>query len=184
MSTGQSLLPPGYGKRIPLLPLTTETIVGGRTVAPLLAAGQALTPAVPAAGIVGGLWRFDYAAFLLTVANSATEAGDTLDVFIDVCLNGVGQAAADWVNAIHFLQVLGTAGAVLATPATWKRHWSALDIRAGFGAATPVDVSADLAAGTVRATLWGDLMRVRYATVDAVTTGNMNFAFKLDMWVQ
>jgi hypothetical protein len=182
VSTHQGMLPPGYGRRVPLLPLTTVTTAG--TVAPVLTAGQALTPAVPAAGIVGGLWRFDYAGFLLTVENTATEAGDTLDVFIDVCLNGVGQAAQDWVNAIRFATILGTAGAVLATPATWKRHWSALDIRAGFGAATPVDISADLAAGAVRATLWGDLLRVRYTTVDVATLANMNFAFKLDMWMQ
>lgn len=155
MSTHQANLPPGYGKRVTLAPATT--------VAATALVNQAITA-------VTGFWRYRRLAVLLSVTQAGTEAGDLLDVFIDASPDG----GATWINAAHFPQVLGTGGA--------KKFWAVLNGDAP--SAAPIDVGADAAANTVRAGVWGDELRVRWTTTDAVTTGNLAFIFNVTGWAQ
>jgi hypothetical protein len=156
MSGGtQSALPTGVGRRVTLAPSTTV-------------AATAQTNQLIAA--VAGFWRYSRALVLLSVTAAGTEAGDLLDVLIDVSIDG----GATWINAAHFPQALGTGGA--------KKFWAVLNGNAP--SAAPSDITADAAAGTVRAGVWGDQLRVRWSTTDAITTGNLAFIFNVIAWVQ
>lgn len=101
-------------------------------------------------------------AFILDVTVAATEAGDTLDVFIQTKLDGT-----NWVDVVAFTQVVGNGGAV--------RHFG--KICAGVTTAMFEDGDA-LSAGSVRNFL-GDEYRVRYAITDA-GTDNASFTFSVD----
>src|SRR4030067_3725750 len=71
-----------------------------------LAASAARTEVAGATGTPvefnGGRRRF---VVLLDITASATEAGDTLDVYVDVLIG------ATWINAIHFTQQAGNGAA-------------------------------------------------------------------------
>jgi hypothetical protein len=105
--------------------------------------------------------------FNLTVAD--TDAGDTLDVFIDVSPDG----GTTWINAIHFAQVIGTDAA--------SKAWAVLD------SANPgvdvVAVTSDAAAGKVRPGLFGTHIRARWAIVDAGAV-NASFTFSVKAFAQ
>lgn len=113
------------------------------------------------------LYLYDVAVVALKVTAAATEAGDTLDVFVDTSFDG----GATWHNVVHFPQVLGNTAI-----GTGKTYTATLAPAASAGTAT-TDTSADAAAGAVRPTLLGDQLRVRWTIVDAVTTGNASFTF-------
>ena len=91
---------------------------------------------------------------LLDVTASATIAGDTLDVFVDISWdNGL-----TWLNAIHFTQVAGNASAI--------KHLAALssDVNATDPDAD-LNVTGDASAGVIRQPLLGPLARVRSTVV-------------------
>jgi hypothetical protein len=137
---------PGYSKT--LLAPTTVTVAAAGTVR----------------ATVTGLGSFEDAIIQLKVTAAATEAGDTLDVFIDTSLD----RGATWINVAHFPQVLGTGGA--------KTYTADLAPGATTGAA-PVDVTADAAVNTVRPGILGDRIRVRDTAVDVATLANMSFTY-------
>lgn len=96
-------------------------------------------------------WQRVSIAFLLNITASATAAGDTLDVFIDVSFDN-----SIWINAVHFAQQAGNGAA--------KKEYAMLT--AASAALVPTVVTADAAAGVVRPDVWGAYYRARWALVD------------------
>jgi len=86
------------------------------------------------------------------ITASLTDAGDTLDVYVDVSLDNV-----TWHNAIHFTQQAGNGAA--------RIEYAVLD-PSNPGVAV-IDVTADAAAAAVRPALFGPYMRARWAIVDS-----------------
>lgn len=129
----------------------------------------AATPAAGAQSLTGdaaaGHYSNAFAVWVLDVASAATDAGDTLDVYVDTAVGG--GATAVWVNVVHFAQVLGNGGA---------KRFAAIVNPGGSVMAAPVDVSADAAAGAVRHML-GDQWRYRIVQADA----NSNAAFAITL---
>lgn len=113
-----------------------------------------------------GTYGFKRLAGLLDVTAAATDAGDTLDVLVDVSIDG-----QTWVNVIHFTQVVGNGGAV-------KYFASTPDAGAGVEEAVTSDVSAG---GTPRVT-FGRFVRVRQTLVEA-STDNASFTYSVDLTV-
>lgn len=114
--------------------------------------------AIPTAGVQTG-YAPRTAIVILDVTAAATDAIDTLDVFVDTLLGDV------WVNAAHFTQLLGNGGA--------KREVLVIN-PGGVTGTTPVNVAADAASGTVRHLL-GHQLRARYTTVDADADASWTF---------
>jgi hypothetical protein len=90
-------------------------------------------------------------AAVLDVTASAADAGDTLDVYIDVLIAG------KWVNAVHFTQQAGNGAA--------RSEVAVLDPSNPGTAA--VNVTSDAASGAVRPTLFGQKIRARSVIVDS-----------------
>lgn len=125
-----------------------------------LVQGETITLAASAARTADGSGTWVYVGgerskflFHLDITASATDAGDTLDVFIDVSLDGTNSAG----NAVHFTQQAGN-GAAAAEIAV-------LDAT-NPGTATVV-VTADAAAAAVRPGLFGPYYRARWEVVDS-----------------
>lgn len=108
------------------------------------AIGSTNTTAVRLPGMVNAF------TFVLDVSAAATDAGDTLDVKVQTKIDG-----ANWVDVIHFTQVLGNGGA--------KRFVAKLLANT----AETLFLDAALAAGTTVRHLFGDEWRVNYVQVDA-----------------
>jgi hypothetical protein len=106
---------------------------------------------------------------ILDVTAAATDANDTLDVYVDVSLDGVL-----WLNAIHFTQVVGTGGA--------KSFYAILDPSAP--GTSVIDATSDAAAGAVRPALWGPQLRGRWTTVDGGSDADMSFTFSVKAYGQ
>lgn len=127
-----------------------------------LLASAARTPTAGANGTAASIAGFSRLCLLLTVSNADTDAGDTLDVYVDVSPDG----GTTYLNAVHFTQVIGTAVA--------SKEFAVLD------ATTPgtsvIAVTADCAAAAVRPTLFGSLIRVRYVIVNS-GTADATFTF-------
>lgn len=140
----------GNALRVTLHAATTVATAGANTISPT--------------GPVGRMWLYDALVIQLNVTAAATEAGDTLDVFVDTSFDG----GLTWLNCVHFPQLTGTGGA--------KRYAAVLAVQGG-QSATAIDVTADAAANTVRAGLMGDMYRVRYTTIDVATLANLSFTF-------
>lgn len=105
------------------------------------------------------------AEFDLNLTAAATDAADTLDVYVDTSMDG----GTLWINIIHFTQLLGNGGA--------KRETMAINPRGNVGTA-PTVTAADLAAAGVRHLLGGQY-RVRYAQVDANANAVFTFTVKM-----
>lgn len=90
--------------------------------------------------------------WLLSITASATDAGDTLDVYIDCSIDGT-----TWINAVHFTQQAGNGAAV--------KQVAVLD-PANPGASV-IAVTSDAAAGAVRPALFGAYWRARWAVADS-----------------
>ena len=88
---------------------------------------------------------------LLDASVSATEAGDTLNVYVDVSLDN-----STWMNAVHFTAQAGNGAAF--------KEFAVLDPSAP-GTAV-VNVTADAAAAAVRPSLFGMWIRARWIVVD------------------
>ncbi len=99
-------------------------------------------------------------AFTLDVSAAATDAVDSLDVFVQTKLDGT-----NWVDVIHFTQVIGNGGA--------KRFIAKL---CSPQAETMFNNASALAAGSIR-NLLGDEYRVRWDIVDA--NANASFTFSV-----
>jgi hypothetical protein len=99
------------------------------------------------------------------ITASATDAGDTLDVYVDFSLNGTV-----WYNAVHFTQQAGNGAA--------RTEYAVLD-PSDPGVAV-INVTADAAAGAVRPSLFGPYMRARWAIVDgAPGNGDQSHTFSV-----
>lgn len=110
---------------------------------------------------------FTEAEFILDVTAAATEAADTLDVYVDFSPDG----GTSWVNAIHFTQVLGNGGA--------KKELAKINANTGLGTPTaPLSIAADAASGAVRNISLFECVRYRSVSVDA-TTDNGSFTWSL-----
>jgi hypothetical protein len=114
------------------------------------------------------LKQYDVAVFMLNLTAAATEAGDTLDVYVDLSLD-----ANTWFNAIHYTQMLGNGGAKIFVAELTHPTAGVADI----------NVTSDAAANAVR-NLWAPNVRVGYATTDANANVNAIFTFRLDCYLQ
>jgi len=109
---------------------------------------------------------FIEAEFILDVTAAATDAGDTLDVYVDFSPDG-----STWVNAIHFTQVLGNGGV--------KRELAKINANTGLATATaPLNVASNAASGAVRNISMFEWVRYRSVSVDA-STDNGSFTWSL-----
>lgn len=110
---------------------------------------------------------FTEAEFILDVTAAATDATDTLDVYIDFSPD----AGASWINAIHFTQVLGNGGA--------KKEIAKITSTNGLATPTaPLSIAADAASGAVRNISLFEWVRYRAVSVDA-STDNGSFTYSL-----
>ncbi len=104
--------------------------------------------------------------FYLDVTALATDATDTLDVYIDWSIDN-----SKWYNGAHFPQILG--------------NGSAASHQAMFGpiasAATTTAVTADVAVGVVRPEMTAPYVRCRYVIVDP-GAGAASFTFSVKGW--
>ena len=98
---------------------------------------------------LGGYWR--RAVVVLDHTVSGLDAADTLDVYVDVSLDG-----SKWINAVHFTQKAGNAAA--------STEFAILDPSSP-GTATVVATS-DANAAAVRPSVFGLQMRERHVIVN------------------
>lgn len=121
--------------------------------ATLFASAARTTAVANAAGTtVADLSRAKRAIILLDLTAAGGAAGDVLDVYVDVSIDG-----SKWLNAAHFTQIAGNAAAMSA--------YVVLDPSAPGTA--PIVTTSDAASGAVRPSAWGAYMRGRYTLVDA-----------------
>ena len=111
------------------------------------------------------------AVFLLDVTNADTEAGDTLNVYIQHSPDGV-----TYDDFVSFAQFIGTAAA-----ANRRATWSALAAPETEHAATG---DAVLAVGTVVQGPTAGKWRIKWVIVDVATLGNQSFTFSVSMDAQ
>jgi hypothetical protein len=133
----------------------------------LLASTTVTTTGSATAAIVPDVSKAKAALFFLDVTAAATEAGDTLDVYIQHSPDG-GTTYDDFV---HFTQATGT-GTIQALA-----QWTAYSAVPETEMRAPQD--AALAAGAVVQGPVGDDWRIKYSTTDVTTTGNMSFTFSV-----
>lgn len=131
-------------------------------------AGEAFTLAAHAArtangtgDAVAGFGRFRRLGLLLEITASATDAGDTLDVYVDGSLDG-----ATWFNLIHFGQQAGNG--------TAKKELAILDPSAP--GTSVIAVTSDASAGAVRPAGFAPYLRARWAVADS-GDGNSSHTF-------
>lgn len=106
---------------------------------------------------------------VLDITASATDAGDTLDVFVDVSPDG----GTTWLNAVHFTQQAGNGSA--------RAEFAVLD--PSNPGTSVVNVTADAAAGAVRPALFGDAIRARWEIVDS-GDADQSHTFSVKAFVQ
>lgn len=107
---------------------------------------------------------FSHASFVLNVTAAGTDAGDTLDVYVDVSPDD----GTTWLNAIHFTQVLGNGGA--------KKFVATLntgDLQNDPDAV--LDATSDASAGVVRNIGCFDCIRYRGVVVDGDANGGFTY---------
>lgn len=160
----------GQGFTVTITPFVTGAVVPrtGELLTLLTSAARTDTTANNTGSAITGLtWRNRY-IIVLNCTSAATEAGDTLDVYIDVTIDGT-----TWLNAVHFTQILGNGGA--------KKEYAVLDPSAP-GTST-IAATSDAASGVVRPSMFGAQMRVRWTIVDVATLGNQSFTFGVTAFV-
>ena len=104
---------------------------------------------------------YEAIVFQCELTAAATDAGDTLDVFVQTTIDGT-----TWLDAVHFTQMLGNGGA--------KRYISKLSASL---ALTEYETGTALGAAAVRH-IFGSQWRVRWAITDA-STQNASFTFSV-----
>lgn len=102
--------------------------------------------------------------FLLNVTAAATEAGDTLDAYIDWSLDN-----SVWINGGHFTQCVGNGGA--------KKYYMIFDPSSP--GTSVIDATSDAANSAVRPALFGAYVRTRYVVVEANANANSSFTFSV-----
>jgi hypothetical protein len=107
------------------------------------------------------------AVFQLVVSAAATDAGDTLDVYVQHSPDD----GTTWDDFVHFTQVLGNGGAKKFI-ATWQRDASPTS-------ALKPPADASLAAGVQQGPV-SPTWRVKWVIVEAGTV-NVSFTFKVDV---
>ena len=108
-------------------------------------------------------------SFLLVVSAAATEAADTLDVYVQSSADG-GNYYDDF---IHFTQVLGNVGAGL--PVKTQAFWNALMApEAELAALADASMAAGVKQGPV-----GDKWRVKWVIAGDVPVLNASFTFSV-----
>ena len=128
----------------------------------ILAASAARTASASgSAEFVGQFWR--RLLVVLDITASASLAGDTLDVYVDVSPDGI-----KWVNAVHFAQQAGNGAAKTET---------AILNPSDPGTST-VATTSDAAAGAVRPAVFGKYTRARWAIVNGGGTHSHTFSVK------
>jgi hypothetical protein len=138
----------------------TQRVVGANAQSVALLAAGARVAVGNGAGVAGlGAYRAVEAQLEVTAA--ATNAGDTLDAFLQTTIDG-----ATWIDIAHFTQVLGNGGA--------KRFIAKV---AADQAEAMFETGAALAAGAVRHLL-GDQYRARWDIVDG-GGGVQSFTFSV-----
>jgi len=85
---------------------------------------------------------------------SAHDAGDTLDVYVDLSPD----SGTTWINAVHFTQRAGNASGA-------KTEVAVLD--SASAANTVADVTSNAASGAVRPYVFGNAVRARWAIADS-----------------
>ncbi len=108
---------------------------------------------------LGLLRKYELATFQLNVTAAAAGATDTLDVFIDLSLDG-----NLWINALHFTQVLGNGGA--------KTFVNQLCFPTA--AVADINVTSDGAANSAR-NLWAPHVRAGFVQVSGGGTAQFTF---------
>lgn len=116
-------------------------------------------------------WEESYqeAVFTLDVTALATDAGDHLDVYVDISFDG----GASWVNAIHFTQLDGT-GSASKELAILKLNPAVEDMYA---------VTSDLAESTSRQIGLGTMVRYR-GVVTNTSTDDASFTYSLSVFAK
>ena len=107
--------------------------------------------------------------FLLDITASATDAGDTLDVFIDISFDGTNSAG----NAAHYTQQAGNGAAA--------QEIAVLDSQTP--GTSVITVTSDAAAAAVRPALFGAYYRARWEVVDS-GNGNSSHTFSVTGYAQ
>lgn len=107
---------------------------------------------------------FRIAQFLLVLTNAATDADDTLDVYVDTSPDG----GNSWVNIVHFTQILGNG-------ADSQKYAAVSNVNI---AGDEFDVTSDVAAGATPRNFLGQQLRARYVIVDP-TGANATFTFSV-----
>ena len=129
-----------------------------------LVAYQTATVTNAGTAAVEGVHRYDVMQFVLKLTAAATEAGDTLDVFVQTRIGG------DWFDIVHFTQIIGTG-------ADSQQHVAkviASEPQAMY------EIGTALAAGSVRH-IMGDAYRARWTIVDVAVADNQSFTFEIEM---
>ena len=108
---------------------------------------------------------------ILDITASATDAGDTLDVFVDVSFDQV-----NWFNAIHFTQQAGNGSAVQELAALHPATPDASDPHA------VKVITGDAAAAAVRPQLGGPYVRAR-STVVRLTGTDEAHTFSVQLYI-
>lgn len=103
------------------------------------------------------------------ITASATDAGDTLDCFVDFSIDGVV-----WYNAVQFTQQAGNGAA--------RIEFATLDPTTP--GAVVVDVTADAGAGVVRPAVFGRYIRGRYTVTEFAGIGAASHTFSLIAYAQ
>jgi hypothetical protein len=98
------------------------------------------------------------------ITASATDAADTLDVYVDFSLDNV-----TWYNAVHFTQQAGNGAA--------RTEYAVLD--PSNPGTSVVNVTADANAAAVRPSLFGPYIRARWAIVDGGGNANSSHTFSV-----
>ena len=124
-------------------------LLQGETIT--LAASAARTAGASGTGVYIGGERRRF-VIVNAITASATDAADTLDVYVDFSLDGT-----TWYNAVHFTQQAGNGAA--------RTEYAVLD--PSNPGTSVIDVTADAAAAAVRPALFGPYMRARWAIVDS-----------------
>lgn len=131
-----------------------DVVVVQNTITTVDAISSTNTDAVRLPGMVNAV------VFVCDLSAAATDAGDLLDIKVQTKVDGT-----NWVDVIHFTQILGNGGA--------KRFVAKLL------ANTAETLFADgvLSAGTTVRHLLGDEWRINYVQVDA--DANASFTWKV-----
>lgn len=106
----------------------------------------------------------------LDVTAAATDVGDTLDVYVDMSIDG----GSRWNNLVHFTQVLGNGGA---------KTFCAVIKNDNPGTSAVFATTTDATAGSTRQIGFGDRLRYRATVVDAGTQ-NTSFTFSLKAFLK